>query len=213
MTTIPDVVLEMKKSYENGVNDTLAKRIHHLRAFNTLCLEERAGLLEALRKDLNKGESEGFLTEISLIHNAIHHAISHLEEMMAEEKVSLGEWVIMPDMDARIRKAPHGTVLIIAPWNYPVQLALLPMVGAIAGGNTIVLKPSEIASHVSAELSRTVSKHMDPKLVRVIEGAVPETQLLLAQPFNMVFFTGSTPVGKLVYQAAAKLMVWISNIL
>lgn len=86
-------------------------------------------------------------------------------------------------------------------------MTLLPVVGALAGGNTIVLKPSEISSNCSKAMASLIGRYLDPKVIRVVEGGIEETTLLLEQPFNLIFFTGSTAVGKLVYKAAAKQLI------
>ncbi len=107
---------------------------------------------------------------------------------------------------SHIYSEPYGTILIIAPWNYPMQLLLAPLVGVIAAGNTAVLKPSEMAPHTSALMARLINSTFDAQYIKVVEGAVEETQLLLDEKFDFIFFTGSTKVGKIIYQAAAKHM-------
>ncbi len=207
MSNIPEIVTELKKNYLKGVLRDTGKRIEQLRALNDLLVNESDVLLEALYMDLRKPKTEAYSTEIGVIHNAIHFAISELEDFLQEKPVDLKELKVMLDMKGKIRRAPLGVVLVIAPWNYPIQSALHPLVGAIAGGNTVVVKPSEVSSNCSAVISRLVKKYMDPRVIQVVEGAVPETTRLLEQPFDMIFFIGSTAVGKIVYQAAAKLMV------
>jgi aldehyde dehydrogenase (NAD+) len=105
---------------------------------------------------------------------------------------------------ARIVREPLGVVLVIAPWNYPVQLALVPLIGALAGGNCVVLKPSEVAPATSAVLARLIPRYLDPECVAVVEGGVPETTALLAERFDHVFYTGNGTVGRIVMEAAAK---------
>ena len=103
-----------------------------------------------------------------------------------------------------IQREPLGVVLVIAPWNYPIQLALLPVMGALAAGNCVVLKPSEITTHSAALMAELLPNYLDPQAVTVVEGGVAETTELLEQRFDHVFFTGSTRVGQIVMQAAAK---------
>ena len=105
---------------------------------------------------------------------------------------------------ARIVREPLGVVLVIAPWNYPVQLALSPLVGAIAAGNCAVVKPSEVTPATSAALARLVAQHLDPDAIAVVEGAVDETQALLAERFDHILYTGNGRVARVVMEAAAK---------
>ena len=99
---------------------------------------------------------------------------------------------------------PYGVTLIIAPWNYPFQLAIAPLVGALAAGNTIVLKPSELTPNVSKVITRMLEELFQEELVAVVEGGVEESTALLKEPFDYIFFTGSVGVGKVVMEAAAK---------
>jgi aldehyde dehydrogenase (NAD+) len=105
---------------------------------------------------------------------------------------------------AAVHPEPHGVALVIAPWNYPIHLLLLPIVSAIAAGNAVVGKPSEVAARTSATLARVVPKYLDPESVAIVEGGVGETQALLAEPFDYIFFTGTRRVGRIVMEAAAE---------
>ena len=105
---------------------------------------------------------------------------------------------------AQIVQEPLGVVLIIGPWNYPVQLTLAPLIGAIAAGNSAVVKPSELAPHTSAALARIVPEFLDPECIAIVEGAVPETTALLAERFDHILYTGNGRVGRVVMEAAAK---------
>ncbi|KAI8084235.1 Aldehyde/histidinol dehydrogenase [Gilbertella persicaria] len=103
-----------------------------------------------------------------------------------------------------VRKEPKGVVLIIGSWNYPIHLLLLPVVGAIAAGNCIVMKPSEVASHTSDLIATLIPHYLDQRAYQVVQGAVPETTLLLEQQFDHIFYTGNSQVGKIVMQAASR---------
>ena len=105
---------------------------------------------------------------------------------------------------AQIVQEPFGVVLVIGPWNYPVQLTLAPLIGAIAAGNSAVVKPSEVAPHTSAVLARIVPEFLDPECIAIVEGGVPETTALLAERFDHIFYTGNGRVGRVVMEAAAK---------
>jgi aldehyde dehydrogenase (NAD+) len=157
---------------------------------------------EALRKDLRKPTFEAYVSELGLILEDAKLIRSQLRVWAEPEEPSLplAHW----PASARVTREPYGNVLIISPWNYPLDLALSPLVGAIAAGNTAVIKPSEMAPHTSALIKKLISENFSPEYLAVAEGGVEVTQDLLAQPFNYIFFTGSTKVGKIVMEAAAK---------
>lgn len=177
-------------------------RREQLRRLKAL-LEEREGdLLDALAADLGKPRLEGWATDIGIVINEIEHALRHLAGWMKPERV----WTPIAQRPghASIHREPKGVVLVIAPWNYPVHLLLLPMVGAIAAGNSVVGKPSEVTANTSAALARLVPDYLDRGSVAIVEGGVPETQALLAERFDHIFYTGNGRVGRLVMEAAAK---------
>jgi aldehyde dehydrogenase (NAD+) len=190
---------------------------HHFKAGKTLDLHSRIAvlkdmkkwiqhyeseILEALRKDLGKSNFEGYATEIGFVLDELGQAIRNTKDWARRERVG-GILLNFPSANY-IYKEPYGTVLIISPWNYPFQLLFAPAIGAIAAGNTAVLKPSELAPHTAALVNRMVTDHFDPNVLTVVEGAVPETQTLTSLPFDYIFFTGSTPVGKIIMKAAAE---------
>jgi aldehyde dehydrogenase (NAD+) len=164
--------------------------------------EQEEALLEALRTDLGKPAIEAFLTEIAFVRAEVDVTLKHLRRWMRPERVGIP--VKQQPGRARIHRDPLGVVLIIGPWNYPVQLLLAPLVGAIAAGNCAVLKPSEVSPTVSATLARIVPQYLDRDAVRVVEGAVAETTALLEQRWDHVFYTGNGTIGRVVMAAAAK---------
>jgi aldehyde dehydrogenase (NAD+) len=172
-----------------------------LRALRRLLDEREAEALAALRADLGKPALEGYAGEVAFLKAEIDHTLKHLPGWLKPEKVATP----MANFPASstIHHDPLGVTLIIAPWNYPLQLALGPLVGAIAGGNCAVLKPSEVSGHTSSLLARWLSDFA-PDCVAVVEGGVAETTALLDQRWDHIFFTGSTQIGKVVMQAAAK---------
>jgi len=157
--------------------------------------------LAALHKDLGKCKEEALITELSPILTAMAHIYKELKYWMMDEPVS-SPWV-MAGLKGKIQFEPKGQVLVIAPWNYPLQLAINPLIHAIAAGNAVVLKPSEIAAHTSAFLRQMVEELFAAQDVAVVEGGIPETTYLLEYPFHHIFFTGSPAVGKIVMRAAA----------
>jgi aldehyde dehydrogenase (NAD+) len=130
------------------------------------------------------------------------YALAHLDEWMTPEHAHMP--LVFEPGRIRVRRDPLGVALIIGAWNEPFMLTFGPLTAALAGGNTAVIKPSEVAVASSAAAARLVPKYFDPRAVAVVEGAVPETTALLAQKWDFIFFTGSPPVGKIVHQAAAK---------
>lgn len=157
---------------------------------------------QALLTDLGKNPIESEITEIGFVLAEISHALRHLKSWMRPERVRvpLALW----PATARTVSEPLGAVLIIAPWNYPLQLMLAPLVGALAAGNAVVLKPSEIAPATSAALATFIPQYLDGGLVKVVEGGVAETTELLAQRWDHIFYTGNETVAKIIAAAAAK---------
>ncbi|USK34110.1 aldehyde dehydrogenase [Bacillus sp. F19] len=167
----------------------------------TIKKNERA-IMDALKKDINKSEFEAYSTEIGILLEEISFSQKNLKKWAAPKKVKTAMTHI--GTTGKIVPEPFGTALIIAPWNYPFQLALSPLIGAIAAGNTAVLKPSEFAPNVSKLLKDLVEETFPSELVAVIEGGIETNQVLLAKKFDVIFFTGSVPVGKIVMEAASK---------
>lgn len=160
-------------------------------------------LLEALRKDLRKSSFEAFSNELGILYREISHSLKHLRRWMKPKRLNLPDLHLLPGK-ARILREPYGVCLILAPWNYPVQLLISPLIGAIAGGNTAILKPSELAPESSKALKAMISDTFDDTLVEVMEGEQETSSRLLDLPVDHIFFTGSVPVGKIVMAQAAK---------
>ena len=166
-----------------------------------LSREERR-ILGALRADLGKGDFEGWLGELALVGGEIDHTLSHLDAWTAPEKARTP--LALQPARSRIYRQPLGVVLVISPWNYPFQLAVAPMIGALAAGNAVVVKPSEVAANTSTLLADLLPKYLDSDCVAVVEGAVPETTRLLEERFDHIFYTGNGSVGRIVMKAAAE---------
>lgn len=156
----------------------------------------------ALKIDLGKSEFETYATETGFIIEEIGYILKHLEAWVKPKKVKT-PLTLFPGK-SKIYYEPYGVVLIISPWNYPFQLCLSPLLGAIAAGNKVVIKPSEFAAETAKVVMSVVNEVFTDKEVVIVEGAVEETQKLLAQKFDYIFFTGSTAVGKVVMKAAAE---------
>lgn len=177
------------------------KRVERLLKLKSLLKDHEADICQALCGDLGKSTFESYLTEIALLHEEIKKAKAELRNWMGVRNV--GSPLALFPSKGEIRYKPLGTVLIISPWNYPVQLLLSPLIGALAAGNNVVLKPSEVAPAVSDLLAKLIPKYFSAREISVIQGGVDETSELLELNFAYIFFTGSTQVGKIIMQKAA----------
>ena len=155
-----------------------------------------------MKTDLRKPFAETFIAEIVLVLKEIEYAIKHIKNWTKPKKTQT-PWELFP-ASGRIYPEPLGVVLIIGAWNYPFQLVIAPLIGAIAAGNCAILKPSEIASQTSEIIAEIVEKYFDKSYLAVVEGGVETSQQLLSQKLDHIFFTGSMTVGKIVMEAAAK---------
>ncbi|WP_405605501.1 aldehyde dehydrogenase family protein [Polaribacter sp. Asnod1-A03] len=162
----------------------------------------RNAIVEALHKDMRKPKAEVDLTEIYPVTSEIKHTLRHLNSWTDKERV--GTPLAFFGSTSYIKYEPKGVCLIISPWNFPVNLTLAPLVSAIAAGNTVILKPSEMTPHISKVMKTMIASIFDENEVTLIEGAVQTSTGLLSLPFNHIFFTGSPAIGKVVMSAAAK---------
>lgn len=197
-----ELVARARGTYARGVTKPLEWRERQLRALRRMLVDNADLLCEALAVDLGKSATESMVTEIGFTVNEIDHLLGSLRSWLRPERVRVP--VTLPFAKARVIREPLGVVLVIAPWNYPVQLTLAPMAGALAGGNAVVVKPSEVSGASAHALSRLLPAYLDRDAVHVVEGGVPETTALLAQRFDHIFYTGNGTVGRVVLEAAAK---------
>jgi aldehyde dehydrogenase (NAD+) len=199
---VADAIKFVRGGADRGVlHDVTARRVQ-LERLKDMLEEREDEFTTALATDLGKSAFEAYTTEIGFTINEIDHALKHLRRWV--KPASVGLPVHLRPGSARVHPEPLGAVLIIAPWNYPVQLVLAPLVAALAAGNTAVLKPSEISSATAAALARIVPEYFDPEIVRVVTGGVAETTALLDAPWDHIFYTGNGTVGKIVMRAAAE---------
>ncbi len=197
-----ELVRRLRSTFESGLTRAASWRRSQLAQMRRLLVESESELLDALRADLGKSATEAYTTEAGFVLGEIAHAERHLASWMRPEKVSL-PLKLRPGR-ASIVSEPLGVTLVIAPWNYPVHLLLAPMVAALAAGNCVVGKPSEVTPHVSAALARLVPRYLDSRAVAIVEGGVEETTALLDQRWDHVFYTGNGRVGRVVMAAAAR---------
>ncbi|CAM6083603.1 unnamed protein product [Calypogeia fissa] len=196
------LVKELREVYASGRTRSAEWREEQMKAMARMMVEREDELVDALRQDLNKPKLETYVSEISQIHDAALDAAKNVRNWMQPEKVPTTSKTF--PSKAEIIPEPLGVSLILSAWNYPLLLSLGPVVGAIAAGNVVVLKPSELAPATSATLAKLFPLYLDPLAVRVVEGGIPETTALLEQRWDKILFTGSGRVGKIVLAAAAK---------
>jgi len=192
----------LKKAFSSGVTRSLEWRRQQLRAMMAMLREGKDALLQGLKKDLNRSEEEGYFLETNIIEHAAQNALDNLDNWTSETRVSTN-LINLPGASS-LKSDPLGCVLILGCWNYPVQLALVPLVGAIAAGNAVVLKlPTDMVPHSSNAMKRLCDQYLDRKYIMVMEGGVKTNQALLKERWDKVFYTGSDVVGRIVYEAAA----------
>ncbi|QIK64019.1 aldehyde dehydrogenase family protein [Leucobacter viscericola] len=201
-TRIPGIVSGLRQGFQQGVTRPETWRREQLRRLRTLLVDRGSEFERALFEDLGKSGTESQLTEIGFLVSEIDHVLAHLSKWMRPRRVGV-PLAALP-ASAKIVPEPLGVALIIAPWNYPLMLALSPMIGALAAGNAVVVKPSELAPATSSLIARTVPDALDRRAVAVVEGGVEETTALLEVPFDHIFYTGSGRVGRVVARAAAE---------
>ncbi|MEV7320880.1 aldehyde dehydrogenase family protein [Streptomyces sp. NPDC093970] len=198
-----DVVSRLRATFRTGRTKPVEWRTDQLRRLRAMLTERGDELAAALHADLGKSATEARRTEIDFTVREIDHTLEHLAEWLRPESapvpVHLGD-----DASAWTQYDPLGVVLVIAPWNYPAQLLLAPLAGALAAGDAVVAKPSELAPATSAALARLLPAYLDTDAVAVVEGGVPETTALLAERFDHIFYTGNGTVGRIVMRAAAE---------
>jgi acyl-CoA reductase-like NAD-dependent aldehyde dehydrogenase len=201
--TISEIVCRQRQFFETGQTRSLKFRWQQLQVLKQAILSEESAILDALQADLHKPVQEAYVLEIACcVLSEIDYALKHLRSWVKPQRVRV-PWAQFP-ASAQVYRDPLGVVLIISPWNYPFMLAMSPLIGAIAAGNCVMIKPSELATHTSRALATIIAQHFAPEYITVLEGGVEISQQLLAQPVDHILFTGSTEVGKRVMAAAAQ---------
>ena len=196
------LVGRQREYFLSGVTRPISWRKAQLESLKTMFTENHDELCDALWKDLRRNVIDADLMDVAYNVKEADYALRHLDAWVAPELVHTP--LVFQPGHVRVRHDPLGVALIIGAWNEPFMLLYAPLVAALAGGNTAVLKPSELAVACSAVAAKLTPKYFDRRAVVVVEGAVPETTALLAEKWDFVFFTGSPPIGKIVHQAAAK---------
>jgi aldehyde dehydrogenase (NAD+) len=199
---IPEIVQNLREGFSDGLLRENSSRIAQLRQLRLMLVEQEDRLIDALVADLGKPRIEAYMTEIAFTINEIDHTIKHLDSWTKPEKVKVP--ITFKPATAKIYPQPLGTVCIIAPWNYPIQLLLAPLVAALSAGNTAVLKPSEVAPASAELIAELIPEYLSSRAVAIVTGAVEETTALLEERFDHIFYTGNGTVARIVMAAAAK---------
>ena len=200
--SIPSVVAHLRQTFRSGRTRPLDWRIRQLHALERLLAEREKDFVEALQADLGRNATDAWLADLAPTAAESAYARKHLRQWAKSKRVGL-PLAALPGR-AWYEYEPLGVVTIIGPWNYPVNLTLGPLVGAIAAGNCAVLKPSEHTPAVSAALAKLMPQYLDSDAFAVVEGAAAETQEILDQALDHCFFTGGPEIAKHVMAAAAK---------
>ncbi|HHC9971619.1 TPA: aldehyde dehydrogenase [Staphylococcus aureus] len=205
MNIIEQKFYDSKAFFNTQQTKDISFRKEQLKKLSKAIKSYESDILEALYTDLGKNKVEAYATEIGITLKSIKNARKELKNWTKTKNVDTPLYLF--PTKSYIKKEPYGTVLIIAPFNYPFQLVFEPLIGAIAAGNTAIIKPSELTPNVARVIKRLINKTFDANYIEVIEGGIEETQTLIHLPFDYVFFTGSENVGKIVYQAASENLV------
>lgn len=197
-----DQIAHHREFYQSGNTRDIQFRLQMLRRLKKAIITHEKMIATALAKDLGKSLHEAITTETGLVVSEINYLIKHTAKLVGRKSIATNI-INLPSKSYTLRE-PYGVTLIMAPWNYPFQLAMSPLAGAIAGGNCAVVKPSELTPNTAKVIEKLITKYFDSGYISVVQGAVPETTALLEQRFDKIFFTGSPKVGSIVMEKAAK---------
>ena len=201
-TEVQQLVANQRTYFRSNSTKSAEFRLTQLKKLKALLLEHEDQMHEAIFKDFGKSKYENQLTEIFPLIDEINISIKNLKKWMQYKRVKTN----LLNFPARSYLVPEplGVTLVIGAWNFPYNLSLTPLVGSIAAGNTTILKPSELSAETSKIMTKIINENFDSNYLRVVEGAIPETTVLLKQQYDKIFFTGSPMVGKIVNRAAAE---------
>lgn len=202
MSNFHTIIQQQKAFFSSNESKALSFRIKALQKLQTMISTNENKIMNALKKDLQKSEFEAYTTEIGFVLEEIRFTLKHLKKWSKPKRVRTP--ITHFGAKSYVMKEPYGVALIIAPWNYPFQLAIAPLIGAIAAGNCAIIKPSELTPTTSSLLNQMISSIFPPEYITVIEGDAATSQALLENEFDYIFFTGSVHVGKIIMKAAAK---------
>jgi acyl-CoA reductase-like NAD-dependent aldehyde dehydrogenase len=199
---IKNLIQNQRDFFAAGHTLPLSFRLSQLRKFKRIIIDNEDKISAAVFSDLCKPDLELYGSDIANILNEIDLAIGKLKKWVKPKRAGMP--LLLFPSSGRIVPEPYGTCLVLAPWNYPFNLAMVPVIGAIAAGNTAIIKPSEKSSHTSRIINEIISSHFDPAYLAVVEGGVETVNRLLAHRFDFIFYTGSTQVGRIIMKAASR---------
>ncbi|GJQ72349.1 Aldh-III [Trypoxylus dichotomus] len=198
--TYKDLVENIRKTFNTGRTKTYEFRLNQLKALLKLYEENTQLMIDAVKIDLRKSKQEALTAEINVLKNEVYNLINNLKEYMKPEKPAKDIANLFDSV--YILKEPFGVVLVLGTWNYPLQLLAAPVAGAIAAGNCVIIKPSEVAIETAKLFKKLIPQYLDDECYKVVCGGVSDVTELLNERFDYIFFTGSTAVGRLVHAAA-----------
>jgi aldehyde dehydrogenase (NAD+) len=196
-----EIVANLRATFASGRPKPLSWRLQQLEGISRLVKERESDIAKALASDLGRSAHDSWLGDVASTKAEADYAIRHLKKWMHPKRVRV-PLALMPGR-ASYRYEPLGIVMIIGPWNFPFYLCLGPMIGAVAAGNCVVLKPSENAPASSATMAELIPQYLDPEAITVVEGDAKVTQHLIDERLDHIFFTGGTEIGRKIMQAAA----------
>lgn len=202
---INKLVMLQRQYYNTGKTRDISFRLEKLKRLKSVVLENEEKILLALKKDLNKSNFEGFMTEVGMFYSELDFAIKNIRKWGKTKRVK-SSMVNFPSV-SKIIPQPYGVTLIMSPWNYPFQLALIPLVWSVAAGNCVILKTSEYSVSTSGIVKEIIEKIFSKEYVAVVQGGQEESEKLLLERFDYIFFTGSTNVGKIVMKSASEYLI------
>lgn len=205
LQSITQTIVKQRELFRSGLTRPVKFRLEQLEKLKQGILKYEDDIIDALKMDLNKPEFEAYATEVGLVLNSISHMTKNLEKW-AKVKVVKTPIQLIPAKSS-IKYEPLGIVLIVAPFNYPFQLLIEPLLGAIAAGNTAILKPSEYTPKTEAIIVKLISEVFSPDYIKVVTGGRDVSEGLFNAPFDHIFFTGSVQTGKVVMKAAAENLI------
>lgn len=202
MSNIQTLIARQRNFFNSGATKPVSSRIEALQKLRDAIKENEKELMDALKADLNKSEFESYTTEIGIVLEEIRFIQRHLRSWCKPKRVKTP--ITHIGSKGFIYPEPYGVTLIISPWNYPFQLAIAPLIGAIAAGNCAIIKPSEYTPNTSEALTRLITNIFPKEFVSVVQGGIETSEALLEEKFDYIFFTGSVSVGKVIMEGASK---------
>lgn len=198
---VKDLVINQRNFFQSGKTKNIKTRKQVLIHIKEWIINNEDLIIDALKKDLNKSATESYMCEIGMVLSELNYQLKHIKKWSQPHKV-LTPLAQFHSVSYETYE-PYGVVLVMSPWNYPFMLALEPAIGAIAAGNTVIIKPSEHAPHTSYFIKKMINETCNPNYVSVVEGGINENTILLDQRFDYIFFTGSVNVGKIIMEKAS----------